>query len=72
MQPAAFLREIRGHRLCPLFHLLVLLGLRRGEAIGVRRRDVDMDAGYLTVSHQIRQVGATVEIGKPRATRATV
>ncbi|WP_406640255.1 tyrosine-type recombinase/integrase [Amycolatopsis sp. WGS_07] len=58
-QTAAFLREVRGHRLYPLFHLLVLLGLRWS--------DVDLEGRYLTVSHQIRQVGATVEVGKPKS-----
>ncbi|MET9260814.1 site-specific integrase [Amycolatopsis sp. NPDC004079] len=66
-QTAAFLREIRGHRLYPLFHLLALVGLRRGEVIGLRWSDVDLEGGYLTVSHQIRQVGATVEVGKPKS-----
>ncbi|OXM58612.1 hypothetical protein CFP71_01745 [Amycolatopsis thailandensis] len=66
-QTATFLRKIRGHRLYPLFHLLILLGLRRGEVIGLRWSDIDLEGGYLTVSHQIRQVGATIEIGKPKS-----
>ncbi|MEV7042526.1 site-specific integrase [Amycolatopsis sp. NPDC051061] len=66
-QTATFLREIRDHRLYPLFHLVALLGLRRGEVIGLRWSDVDLEAGYLTVSHQIRQVGATIEVGKPKS-----
>ncbi|WP_199754854.1 tyrosine-type recombinase/integrase [Amycolatopsis sp. WAC 04197] len=64
-QTATFLRKIRGHRLYPLFQLLILLGLRRGEVIGLRLSDIDLEGGYLAVSHQIRQVGATIEIGKP-------
>lgn len=66
-QTATFLHSIRDHRLYLLFHLVALLGLRRGEVIGLQWRDVDLDAGYLTVSHQIRQVGATIEVGKPKS-----
>ncbi|WIX85516.1 site-specific integrase [Amycolatopsis sp. DG1A-15b] len=66
-QTATFLHEIRDHRLYLLFHLVALLGLRRGEVIGLRWSDVDLEAGYLTVSHQIRQVGSTIEVGKPKS-----
>ncbi|WP_329052988.1 site-specific integrase [Amycolatopsis sp. NBC_01488] len=66
-QTATFLHEIRDHRLYLLFHLVALLGLRRGEVIGLRWSDIDLKAGYLTVSHQIRQIGATIEVGKPKS-----
>jgi integrase len=49
-QTAAFLREIGDHRFYPLFHLVALLGLQRGEVIGLRWSDLDLDTGYLTVS----------------------
>ncbi|HVW39836.1 MAG TPA: site-specific integrase [Amycolatopsis sp.] len=66
-QTAMFLHEIRDHRLYLLFHLVMLLGLRRGEVVGLRWSDVDLDAGYLTVSRQIRQVGATIEVATPKS-----
>jgi integrase len=49
-QTAEFLRQVRGHRLYALFHLVALRGLRRGEAAGLRWSDLDLDAGMLTVS----------------------
>ena len=64
---ATFLNGIREHRLYPLFHLVALLGLRRGEVVGLRWSDLDLDTGYLTVSHQARQYGSEVEIGKPKS-----
>jgi integrase len=50
-----------------LFHLVALLGLRRGEAVGLRWCDLDLEGGFLTVSHQVRQVGGYVEIGRPKS-----
>ncbi|WP_340688818.1 site-specific integrase [Amycolatopsis coloradensis] len=66
-QTAAFLHSVRAHRLYPLFHLVALLGLRRGEIAGLMWSDIDLDAGYLTVSHQARQIGSEVTLGKPKS-----
>jgi len=66
-QTATFLHEVRDHRLYLLFRLVTLLGLRRGEVIGLQWSDVDLETGYLTISHQVRQVGATIEVGKPKS-----
>jgi integrase len=60
-QTAAFLEHIRDHHLYPLYHLVALLGLRRGEAAGLRWCDLDLDARVLMVSHQVRDhTGRTV------------
>jgi integrase len=53
-QTAVFLTHIHDHSWYPLYHLIALLGLRRGEAAGLRWCDVDLDARVLMVSHQIR------------------
>jgi integrase len=52
-QTAQFLRQVRGHRLYALFHLVALRGLRRGAAAGLRWNDLDLDAGTLTVTAQL-------------------
>jgi integrase len=54
-QTAAFLAHVRGHVLYPLFHVAALLGLRRGEVIGLRWSDVDFTAGTLTVCRQVQE-----------------
>jgi integrase len=54
---AGFLAGVRGHRLYALFHLVALRGLRRGEAAGLRWSDLDLDAGTLTVTGQLQQLG---------------
>ncbi|MGW3964255.1 tyrosine-type recombinase/integrase [Amycolatopsis sp. NPDC005003] len=66
-QTRAFLKHIHGHPLYPLFHLIALFGLRRGEAAGLRWCDIDLEQGLLTISRQIRQYGRHLEIGKPKS-----
>jgi integrase len=66
-QTAEFLRQVRGHRLYALFHLVALRGLRRGEAAGLRWSDLDLDAGKLTVSGQLQQVGGRLATAPPKS-----
>jgi integrase len=63
----AFLEHIHDHPLYPLFHLIALFGLRRGEAAGLRWCDIDLEQGLVTISRQIRQYGRRIEIGKPKS-----
>ena len=61
-QTAAFLDHAAGDDLYALFHLVALRGLRRGEAVGLRWTEIDLEAGLLTVNRQVVQLGwATVE-----------
>jgi integrase len=66
-QTAEFLRQVRGHRLYALFHLVALRGLRRGEVAGLRWSDLDLDAGTLTVSGQLQQVGGRLATAPPKS-----
>ena len=66
-QTAEFLRQVRGHRLYALFHLVALRGLRRGEAAGLRWSDLDLEAGTLTVSGQLQQLGGQLVAGPPKS-----
>jgi integrase len=58
-----------GDRLHPLWVLLATTGMRRGEALGLRRSDVDLDAGRLRVVQTIIQVRSRVTIGEPKTAR---
>ncbi len=51
------------HRLSALYHVLLTLGLRKGEVLGLRWRDLDFDKAELKISQQIQ----TIE-GKTTAT----
>ncbi len=42
-------RRDRGRAPLPLWHLLAMTGLRRGEALGLRWEDVDLEAGRISV-----------------------
>ncbi len=42
-----------GARLAPAFHLMATLGLRIGEALGIRHEDLSADFSTLTISQQI-------------------
>jgi integrase len=66
-QTAQFLRQVRGHRLYALFHLVALRGLRRGEAAGLRWSDLDLDAGTLAVTGQLQQLGGRMVSGPPKS-----
>ena len=65
-QAGTFLDAAAEDRLYPLFHLIAYRGLRRGEAVGVRWEDLDLDAASLTVTQQVVQVGWETEIGEPK------
>lgn len=62
----AFLDAVGTHRLSALFEVLAFTGLRRGEACGLRWRDVDLDNGVLTIRTQLVEVNGTVVEGKPK------
>lgn len=72
---AATLREFlsnsaaTGDRLHALWVLLATTGMRRGEALGLRWSDVDLDAGRLRVVQTIIQVRSRVTIGEPKTAR---
>ncbi|UWZ37045.1 site-specific integrase [Dactylosporangium roseum] len=52
-QTGAFLDHIIDDPLYAMYHLIALRGLRRGEACGLHRADLDLDALTLTVRHQV-------------------
>jgi len=67
-QSVRFLRWVRtAHPLAALFHLVLMLGLRRGEAVGVQWSDVDFQARLLVISRQVRRSPAgRPEIARPK------
>ena len=58
-----FLEAARGDPLYPAFVLLLLYGLRRGEVLGLRWRDVDPDDSELRIRQQIQRVHGELRTG---------
>lgn len=62
------LRAAGGDRDSALWRLLAATGLRRGEALGLRWRDVDLDAGSATVQQTVIVVAHVAQLGSPKTT----
>lgn len=60
---AVFMRVAGEHRLGSLYEFMARTGLRRREALGLCRDDVENDAGYLVVRTALVQVGSGVVEG---------
>jgi integrase len=65
-QTAAFLNATRGHRLYAAFHLIALRGLRRGEACGLRWRDLDLDGGTAVICGQLQEYDGHLTVAPPK------
>jgi integrase len=56
-QVKAFLDHLGEERWAPLWHLATATGMRRGELMGLRWADVDLDAAVVSVERSATQVG---------------
>lgn len=61
-QLTVFLDAVRSHRLHPAFHLAAHTGMRRGEVLGLRWQDLDLDAGRLSVRQALVEVAYVVHV----------
>ena len=57
----AFLDAVRGDRLEALYSVALTMGLRQGEALGLRWEDVGLEAGTLHVRHQLQRVDGQLQ-----------
>jgi integrase len=69
-QLAHFLGSIEDERLCAAFVLLATTGMRRGEALGLRWSDVDLDAGRLSIVQTVTTVRDKMVISPPKTARS--
>jgi len=65
-QLRAFLQSVADERLSPLWHTIAMTGMRRGEAIGLRWSDVDLEAGRLSVRRALIPSGREVIVSEPK------
>jgi integrase len=57
-------------RLGALYVVTLALGLRQGEALGLRWEDVDFEGGLLHVRHQLQRVSGSAELVPPKTARS--
>ncbi len=70
LQARAFLMAAQGDRLEALYSVAIALGLRQGEALGLRWADVDLDAGTLRVRHALQRIDGTLQLVEPKTKRS--
>ncbi len=58
----AFLAAVKGHRQEALYTVALALGLRQGEALGLRWEDIDLDGQQLHVRKQIQRIEGTLQL----------
>lgn len=67
----AFLAAVKGDRLEALYTVALALGLREGEALGLRWADIDLDGAMLAVRQQLQRVtGAGLQLVEPKTERS--
>ena len=71
-QLRVFLASVAGTRLEGAWHVAAMTGMRRGEVLGLRWADVDLEAASLTVRHTIISVAYEVRESTPKTHQARV
>lgn len=65
-QARAVLKAAEDERLYAMYVLALCLGLRRGELLGLRWDDVNLELGTLEVVHAIQRVGGELRFVRPK------
>jgi integrase len=65
----AFLESVKGERLYALWHFLAMTGCRRGEALGLVWRNVDLDSARATIAQALLEVGDELQLSEPKSAR---
>ena len=65
-QLGRFLDEVTTDRLGAVFEVLASTGMRRGEVLGMRWADLDLERGRIVVRQQLITVGGHLRFGPPK------
>ncbi len=68
-QLKAFLEAVKGERLYSLWHTIAFTGMRRGEALGLRWSDVDLENARLSVRRALIPTNREVVISEPKTAK---
>ncbi|MDA1654272.1 site-specific integrase [Bacillus thuringiensis serovar kyushuensis] len=58
-----FLKVAQDSRYSIVFHMALVTGMRQGELLGLRWKDVDLEKGHLTISQTLSHDGKTFLVG---------
>ncbi|MEU0150339.1 tyrosine-type recombinase/integrase [Micromonospora fulviviridis] len=61
-QVRKLLAAAEGHRLYPLYIVAATLGLRRGELLGLRWSDLDLDSGTAAIGQTVQRAGGKLRL----------
>jgi integrase len=64
------LSAAEGSRLYALWAVALAVGLRRGEALGLRWNDVDLDRGELRVIQSLQRLDGRLQFEAPKSERS--
>lgn len=62
------LAAVEGHRHAALYHMLLTLGLRKGEVLGLRWRDLNWEKAEIKIAQQIQTVDGKTGTETPKTT----
>ena len=65
-----FLAAAEGTRYEALFALAVMTGMRQGELLGLRWRDVDLETGEIQVRHSLQRIAGAFEFVEPKSVKS--
>jgi integrase len=68
-QLKTFLGAVADDRLSPLWHTIAMTGMRRGEAIGLRWSDVDLEGWRLAVRRALIPINREVVVSEPKTAK---
>jgi integrase len=68
-QLKAFLAAVESDRLSPLWHTIAMTGMRRGEALGLRWQDVDLENARLAVRRALIPAGGEIVVSEPKTAK---
>ena len=66
----SFLEAVHDDELGTLWHFIAMTGVRRGEALGLRWTNVDLDGGRAAITQTVIAVGGEVQLSQPKTRRA--
>jgi integrase len=65
-----FLEATKGDRLRALYSVALTVGLRQGEALGLRWQDVDLELGTLMVTRQLQRIDGEFQLVELKTKRS--